>query len=1244
MNRLIRWTAMAAVGVLAVGVPAEAAPPPPAEASGAAATASPSRVTLITGDVVELVEASPGRYAASVRPAPGREAITFHTLEVDGGLRVLPSDVVPYVSTGVLDGDLFDVQELIEQGYGDEAAPNLPLIIRYQETGRQTIAGARSVSRLDSIGAAAIVEDKDGLTGFWRAAAGSSPGVRSLGVDTPQLGSGIAQIWLDGRVKPTLDRSVPQIGAPAAWASGYDGDGVTVAVLDTGIDAAHPDVAGKISATRNFSNSATTADKFGHGTHVASTIAGTGAASDGRRKGVAPGANLLIGKVLNDSGSGNESWIIAGMEWAVSSGADVVNMSLGGSATDGTDPLSEAVNRLTASSGTLFVVSAGNEGEESTVGTPGAADAALTVGAVDRDESLASFSSRGPRLGDYAVKPEITAPGVGIVAARAAGTAMGTPVDAYYTAASGTSMAAPHVAGAAAILAQRHPDWNAAQLKDALVSTARTNPALTVHQQGAGRVDVARATAQQVHATGVLNFGVHTDTTPAEAPITRQVSVTNTGDSAVTLSLAARLENLDSHAADQDAVALGADQIVVPAGTSRQVPVTIDPAKLTRGRHGGWLTANGADGALTTTALAVTLDGPKHTVTLHGVDRSGADTSVSVVALHGADPRSDVVKWIQKGKPLTVEVEEGNYLLHGLISDGGPLDSQATLITDPQLKVTRDLEVVIDARKGTPITIETPKPAEQQAVLSYYVHRTFGNGRSISHGVMHFSTVQQVNVTPTDPVTDGDYEFASRWQLVAPMVSAHVSGVSGPLDINLLHRSPAFDGVRNFPLVWAGTGTEAELTAAGVRGAAVLMDSAKGRSESTQVAAAAAAGAAAALIVRPATQSAWTVWRPIATREPIPAMVVANDDGQRLKAAATTGKPMLSLTLTVSSPYLYDVFHVERGRIPSQVVHKVTAENSARIITRYANTGGDEWAKEQRFGWRPWQTYSWNDTQRMVRTGGEREEWVSAGDSVWQHRVAHYYTWDEMNPLGLGMRDAPRSYQGDSRLREDWFTPVVRPAAPRGVAGLVSTRRGDILALRVPEFVDAAGHYTLSGGGGERDLVSARLSRDGAVLAELPDARRDVPTVAADASYRLELTTERASKEWQWATRTQTAWDFRSGRPDGDPEEPRPLPLLQLDYTVPADLAGTVPGDHPHNIGIALRNQDGLAAPAGGSVGVEVSFDEGATWRSVKVAGEDGVFHALVPPGTGTVSLRVHGADADGNEVTQTILRAYGLR
>ena len=135
-------------------------------------------------------------------------------------------------------------------------------------------------------------------------------------------------------------------------------------MLDTGVDETHPDLAGAVVESKNFSDSDTTDDRVGHGTHVAATITG-----DGKYKGIAPDSKLVNGKVLGDQGGGRESDIIAGMEWAASK-AKVVNMSLGSSWPDeGTDPMSLALNRITAQTGALFVVAAGNSGGP--IGSPG---------------------------------------------------------------------------------------------------------------------------------------------------------------------------------------------------------------------------------------------------------------------------------------------------------------------------------------------------------------------------------------------------------------------------------------------------------------------------------------------------------------------------------------------------------------------------------------------------------------------------------------------------------------------------------------------------------------------------------------------------------------------------------------------------------------------------------------------------------------------------------------------------------
>ncbi|MEU8258821.1 S8 family serine peptidase [Micromonospora inaquosa] len=1235
-----RWLAVGAVGALVVGVAAPASADPPARPTGPtsgtpAQHATPVRITLITGDQVDLVQAAPGRVAATVRPGPGRNRITFQTIEADGGLRVLPSDVVPYLSAGVLDPDLFDVQELAADGYGDAAQAALPLIVRYQEpaAGRvRPLTGATDARPLESINGAALRVGKGDLGGLWTSLRGAA-GQRVSAGSPARLGAGVARIWLDGKVRPTLEHSVPQIGAPTAWAAGRDGAGVKVAVLDTGVDATHPDLVGRIAEAQDFSGSGSARDGHGHGTHVASTIAGSGAASDGKRKGVAPGARLLVGKVLDDAGSGYSSSIIAGMEWAAHSGAKVVSMSLGGDPTDGTDPMSQAVNDLTAETGALFVVAAGNSGAARTVGAPGAAAAALTVGAVDRADNLAEFSSRGPRLGDNGLKPEITAPGVGIVAARAAGTTMGTPVDDAYTTASGTSMATPHVAAAAAILAQEHPDWAAAKLKDALVSTTKANPALTVFEQGAGRVDVARALGQRVYSSATADFG---RLSTGGATVERTVTYTNGGTAPQTLRLALELRNLDAGTAETDGVAVGGAEVTVPAGGSVAVPLRADPAKLDRGVHSGWLVATGADGIAVRTAVALTLSGPLHTVTVKALDMKGQPGLASVLTLFGEQPESDWLGWV--GGEVQLQVEEGPYLVEALIEHGAPLDEQITLVTDPELLIDRDLTVVLDPRKGTPVRIETPKPTEQRSTISFYEHRVFGNGRQVDHGVMTYSTIQQVNVTPTRPVKRGEFEFASRWQLVAPMVDAKISGVSGPLDINLMGYSPAPADRRKLPLVFAGTGTPAELTR--VRGAAALLAGSPDRSEDEQIAAAAAAGAAVVLIVRPADFSAWTVWQPLGDRLPIPSLVVAHDDGQKLIAEARKGRTTLDLTLTVDSPYLYDVWQVSKGRVPERIVHTVTAKNTAEVTASYGDVGGTEWATEQRFGWRPWQEASWNDDQRPVRTGTTRQEFVSSGDSWWQHQVLHKVTWSWGRLLG-GLTEQPRRYAADDRVTETWHAPVIRPAVPaRGAP--VPTRTGDNLDLRVPEFVDSEGHYSVAGDSEESDTVTARVSRDGQQIADLSEGWAPVPTTAGAARYRLDVSTQRSSAEWRYGTRTDTAWEFTSARPAGDAATP--LSLLQVDYRVPADLLGTVRGNRSHQLGLTLRQPTGVPAPTSTSVRVQVSFDGGVTWRNAPTKGSGTRYTATVPAGRGTVSLRVHAADRAGNTVDQTVLQAYGLR
>jgi serine protease AprX len=286
---------------------------------------------------------------------------------------------------------------------------------------------------------------------------------------------------------------VPAVAVPAVWAAGFRGTGIKIAVVDTGIDRTHPDFAGRIVDGASFVGG-DYQDDNGHGTHVASICAGSGAAQGGTYTGVAPEGRLYVAKVLDRGGSGSMSGVMAGVEWAVDRGVQVINMSLGGSgSSDGQDALSLTCNAAVAR-GIVVCVAAGNEGPSArTVGSPGAAADVITIGATDRRDGIASFSSRGPTR-DGRTKPDLCFPGVDIVAARATGTTMGSPLGERYTAASGTSMATPHAAGVAALLLQAQMGASPAQVKAALMQTALDLGA-DENAQGTGRARADHALA-----------------------------------------------------------------------------------------------------------------------------------------------------------------------------------------------------------------------------------------------------------------------------------------------------------------------------------------------------------------------------------------------------------------------------------------------------------------------------------------------------------------------------------------------------------------------------------------------------------------------------------------------------------------------------------------------------------------------------------------------------------------------------
>jgi subtilisin family serine protease len=624
--------------------------------------------------------------------------------------------------------------------------------------GTLSAAGAAVTRQLSVVDGAAVAAKKDSAPKLW---------------STLTAGRGFDKIWLDGKREISLDQSVPQIGAPAAWAAGYTGEGVTVAVLDTGVDTAHPDLAGKVSDSRNFSEAPEAGDTVGHGTHVASTIAGSGAASGGKYKGVAPDAELISGKVC-ETNFCTESAMLAGMEWAAAEkGAKIVNFSIGGFDSPEIDPLEEAINTLTAQHGTLFVVAAGNSGSgDGSIESPGSAEAALTVGAVDKSDELADFSSRGPRLGDEGMKPDITAPGVGIVAARAAGTLLDEPVDEHYTRASGTSMATPHVVGAAALLAQQHPGWKAGSLKATLTASAKPNPSLTGYQQGAGRVDVGRAITQAVTTDPVsVSYGrpfwPHND----DAPVAKTVTYHNGGTADVTLDLAVTAVGPEGEPAPAGLFTASATTVTVPAGGQAQVPaggqaqVTVTADTRVQGPDGlysGQLVATGGS-TVVRTALGVNKEVESYNVTTTLVDHDGKPTGFGSATLLGLDEFA----WLDLGDEdgtATARVPAGRYNLSAIIftSRGEDVEAASSVQVRPVFAVTRDVSVTFDAREGKPVRTTAPERTAVPALVDVSFTQDQGE---FGYGVtLWASSFKELNTLHIGQPGQGFFSsIASQW-------------------------------------------------------------------------------------------------------------------------------------------------------------------------------------------------------------------------------------------------------------------------------------------------------------------------------------------------------------------------------------------------------------------------------------------------------------------------------------------------
>jgi subtilisin family serine protease len=1224
-------------------------------------------VTLVTGDVVHVGLRTGGRRTATVTAAPRPDGTRpgFQVLESGRDLTVIPSDVMSLIPQR-LDAELFNVTSLAEQGYTDSRTASIPLVLTYGERAlKAAISSVKTLRDLESIDAAGVSVDKSEARRF-----GADLSLLAAGGSRTKAAgplAGVRKIWLDRKITATLDHSVPQISAPAAWAAGYDGSGTKVAVLDSGIDAEHPDLAGKVADERDFTGNGTASDGHGHGTHVAATIAGSGAASGGRRKGVAPGATLLNGRVLDDNGDGLTSWIIDGMEWAAKEKqADIVNMSLGSPGSGG--PLTDAVGSLSERYGTLFVVAAGNLGCEACVGSPGDSPAALTVGAVDGQDRLAEFSSRGPIGPQRAVKPDVTAPGVGIVAARAAGTSLGEPVDGSYTGVSGTSMATPHVAGAAALLRNARPGLTAGELKGLLMGTAKKQAGTAAEGQGTGRVDVASALAGPVAATsGSVDFGLLTAT--GAQPVSRSVSYRNLTASPITLELAG-----------EGAFAVSPATLSLPAGGTGEVTVTLDPAKAKPGWQRGELVATARGGPAERTLLSANVERKRAKLKVRGIARDGRPAYPWATVLNAedgmlsgrelpVDPARQCAEEPGPGEQCLM-VTPGTYSVLGYISTTAPGTDPAdeggrgtvlneTLVGDPELTVTGDTELVLDARRAAEVKIDTPDHRTRRnpgAATKLMWHRSPVRGAELRASYLPSGNVEErFFIQPTGRVTKGAFSVASRWRLEAPAITMRSPGLELDPDYydpvwfsDLSEEYPRLDGRAQLQAVDAGRGRPQDLKGVNLRGSLAVIRRTEGIPVSTQSNTAAAAGATMVAIYsdRPGVDVS-----PGGTgvKLKVPTVRLSHEEGRRLADRLRRTRVPVTVEGVVSSPYAYDLHLREEGRVPSTLKYVVRATSLARVENTFHNQlTPDMTASEARYSWEPGETSS-VDVLRPMTFPLARVDYVTADpDLLWSATAElperpYNYQWPHPETPYLSMAEpAEKSYRPGARTGSSWFEqpmlPGTRPTSPL-------RREGDLLHVDMQGYVDAGGNgataHTDSFEGGRK--TDFRVYHGDDLLAEVTQRPvGDIVLPAASAAYRMEYDLENQAPWALLSTRTRTAWTFTSARPAEGTSTV--IPLLLADFDLPVDLRNRTDS---HRLGVTLRQQTGAATSKIGNVSLETSYDDGATWRPVRnlrSKGAGGYEATLDRPVPGFVSLRLKAADARGSTLSQEVIRAYVLR
>jgi hypothetical protein len=672
--------------------------------------------------------------------------------------------------------------------------------------------------------------------------------------------------------------------------------------------------------------------------------------------------------------------------------------------------------------------------------------------------------------------------------------------------------------------------------------------------------------------------------------------------------------------------------LVLAAGASLPVTLTLNPNKAAIGRWGGLLTATSSSGVTLRTALGFINESEHYDVTVNVLDRAGRPTTAADVVLTNPETGEFLSNWDLADPTKSVyRVAPGAWSIAAMTYDDTTSPLQFSMAIQPEVIITKAAKITLDLRQARPAGLTVTEPG-LTSVMSNLGFLRSGSAGDFNIGLAGMGDVAYF-VTPTKPVTVGSLTFAETNTQRIPELTAQVEPSAGTtLSPQLMWADTRLDGTHTYRVVDAGN------PASKISGAIALLGVDATGPIDDAVTKLAQAGAVAVFVYATTPDAGPSV----SALPAVPTVWLPDTEGQAIKALLGSGPVRMKLTGQYYPTRVFDTAKEWPGRVPAQTTLKFSRDDLARIDESYRTMGQPGVASEYEFpeskvgGWA---------VSIPVQTGGHRSLYVSP-DLAWSQffdygqrlvpEIGAFMPWVEWEQPFT-------KYQKGKTAPLTWLTQVARPAQPTSDTYGITSRAGDDVFAYLSPWTDGNGRVSWLW---QRDDSAWTLSSAGKQIAAGTDPYVTATLPAQRRNYSLVLTDSVPNDPtWQRSTSTKTTWTFSSAHVD--PALPQPLALLSVDEALPLDATNSAPAGKSMTFQVTGRLPAGLAAVPVRSLNVETSANGGKTWKSAaKVTRVDqNTFTVTVanPNTAGAVALRIT-AKADDSSIQQEVMAAYNVR